>query len=590
MKQTECFLAIRPPVDSLLNPGQDSFWRKSVLDDSWLRKYAEWRRLAIDDLDSLFRRIPNPSMSLQKAVAAGLVTEIEAASAYQRLAFYLHAEPWSDRLVLYLPFELLPERDWKPTEIKLAAAASRFRDSYLRAWHELLSCEDTRANFVDGDIPEAEMRTGPLPRVVKAAHFIPILIAKGFISREEAEFIRDSADNLTLRKSAMEAIDCIGNDPKPSEHYDSTRLSERLALAREEIKESQDSHLYFGKPKTRIAWEMKRDKAAAIRRAAKDISLLLKAGTISADAFLQNLGQEDADMTMIGILVAQMATETAPDLFPSFKPFLAACLTDADQETADAAESAFFRLVAGGVAEADILSTLGLQMPDLEGGVALGSIEVDEYSSIAQAIAHSEAGAYVLPVAIAYGSRIKGYGSRTADLDTAIFVKPGVPYEHRAAIQKLLKETLEPLGIGMPVDFWLESDERGLRIRDFPDPDRTQGDSTLVHVLFGSIWTGEESVLRRLFADVLERYLYANGSERILGQSARTVWLLEMERDILLYRLMHKGYARSNPERTSEFVPKSDALATNVSFWDPGYRRLASKLFLKKVFLPHISR
>ncbi len=72
----------------------------------------------------------------------------------------------------------------------------------------------------------------------------------------------------------------------------------------------------------------------------------------------------------------------------------------------------------------------------------------------------------------------------------------------------------------------------------------------------------------------------------IISQNARTIWLQEIERDLLQYRLMHKGYAHARPEVSSFNSEHSSDIDSNSSFWDAGYRQVASQLFVNKVFLP----
>ena len=75
-----------------------------------------------------------------------------------------------------------------------------------------------------------------------------------------------------------------------------------------------------------------------------------------------------------------------------------------------------------------------------------------------------------------------------------------------------------------------------------------------------------------------------------MGEDARKNWLLEIERDTLQYRLMHKGNARHYPEQGGIQTENSGALDSESMFWDSGYRRVATQLFLKKVFLPQLEK
>src|SRR6185295_13438322 len=117
--------------------------------------------------------------------------------------------------------------------------------------------------------------------------------------------------------------------------------------------------------------------------------------------------------------------------------------------------------------------------------------------------------------------------------------------------------------------------------------DSAMGDSTLTHVLFEGAWGGNKNTIRELYEKLLVDYLYSKG-KTVLQHDARTFWLKEIERDTLQYRLMHKGYARFFPKQGGIDTDHSSGIDSNSAFWDSGYRRLASKLFIDKVFLPQL--
>jgi hypothetical protein len=186
---------------------------------------------------------------------------------------------------------------------------------------------------------------------------------------------------------------------------------------------------------------------------------------------------------------------------------------------------------------------------------------------------------YLYPLVILYGSKVKGYRTTSSDTDFAVFVKPGTKFELRPHIQRLIDSQLvQPLRIeGKALEFWVEEDQTVLRIKDFKNPDRILGDSLLTHVLFGGVWGGDKSLSKR----ILLPYLHSNDWDK------RRIWLSEIERDTLQYRLMHRGYHSLYPEQWTELQPE-EMMDRKGAFWDAGYRRLATKLFLKKVFLPHV--
>jgi hypothetical protein len=88
---------------------------------------------------------------------------------------------------------------------------------------------------------------------------------------------------------------------------------------------------------------------------------------------------------------------------------------------------------------------------------------------------------------------------------------------------------------------------------------------------------------------VLVGYMFET-DEQIRGHSARSAYLEEIERDMLQYRLMHKGYERHYPPYGGINTPHADLIDGKSTFWDSGYRQTAIRLFASQVFLPKISK
>jgi hypothetical protein len=73
------------------------------------------------------------------------------------------------------------------------------------------------------------------------------------------------------------------------------------------------------------------------------------------------------------------------------------------------------------------------------------------------------------------------------------------------------------------------------------------------------------------------------------GKPTRERWLEEMERDSLQYRLLHKGFARYYPISSPMNTLHGDGIDGASAFYDPRYRRIATELFIRRVFLPNLS-
>ncbi len=250
----------------------------------------------------------------------------------------------------------------------------------------------------------------------------------------------------------------------------------------------------------------------------------------------------------------------------------------------------FRRLYRLGIAELGALAQCQIGVYDLARPVSENMVAtpelLEEARQMAAMIAADAELSAVLPVCLVFGSRLKGYGEEDADADLAVFVRAGTPYARMYEITDMLNTKLvHGMFRGAPLVFWLDHGEEGLRVHDFSDPQAGYAQSYCTHVLFGAVWAGEEAIVRHLREQLLLSYLRRTDI-RVEDQNARMVWLCEMERDALLYRLLHYGYARFFPSRGGIETPFSFCIEGQSAFYDPGYRELASRLYLRRVFLP----
>lgn len=137
------------------------------------------------------------------------------------------------------------------------------------------------------------------------------------------------------------------------------------------------------------------------------------------------------------------------------------------------------------------------------------------------------------------GSQLKGYGVRSSDLDTWSFRK--------------LQE----------------------------NPDFQIGSPHAAHIYFNSIWIGGSDVCNPAgnYEEIIRQY---NRSPRVKKQS-----LERIESDLLQYRLLHKGFSRFKGIRNFETSPYTD-MDGDCPFYSDEYRRIATMLFAKYVFIPDI--
>lgn len=473
-----------PAVESLLYPDQpNSFWPESIKNSDKLKTEAEERRKLVVDLNSLFAKVPQADMELADALEQHLIDQSDLDRVHEGLTEILEADPGNARLILYLPFELLIN------------ASDQFKTSYMEHWRELLSTNDVRANFNDGDIIEPELRDGPLDYVVKAAHLIPELVARKFLTVFEVIGIAKNNPDTILADSIADSALVLADRGLISEKD----LAELPApKPRQKITAPKESW-----PEARLAWAKK--------------------------AAQENHGP-----------------------LPNKKPVLNRSF--ADQPEIISAEVAAIT-------------------PALE--------KLERDPKLAEQL---------YPATILFGSRLKGYGAPEADLDLAVFIKPEVDIADRPNLQKEVNELFPTEDTkNQLVEFWLTENADGLAVRDFPNPDVRLADESWVHILFGGAWCGNKQTIKELYEKLLPNYLYSK-DKKIDGRDARQIWLEELEREALQYRLMHKGYDRYFPEQGRPETAHADLIDGQSAFWDSGYRRLATQLFLQRVFLPQLEK
>jgi len=190
-----------PPAVELLSDPQKAgeFWPNKIITKEFLNQ-LESRKELNERLDAVLSGLPKPDMPLQETISQNYLTENKVIDLYASLSDLLEKDSDYERIILYLPFEFLPDTSDKNSSEKFSSEAQRFKTAYMSAWNNLLSTQDVRANFVDGDVLEVESRKGDLPRVVKAAHLIPKLVEKGFLDIERVFELMEQSDDETLKQ------------------------------------------------------------------------------------------------------------------------------------------------------------------------------------------------------------------------------------------------------------------------------------------------------------------------------------------------------------------------------------------------------
>jgi hypothetical protein len=161
--------------------------------------------------------------------------------------------------------------------------------------------------------------------------------------------------------------------------------------------------------------------------------------------------------------------------------------------------------------------------------------------------------------------------------------------QSRASLQYRLARAAKEVGVEAGfLEFWLEWESGLLKIRDFQDRHQQLGGNQFAHILFEAAWIGRTIDIEAMNGCLVSRF-FLPGSGGMF-QAVRDLLVREIERNTLQFRLMHKGYAHLYPPRGGIATRNSPAIDSGSSFWDSGYRQLATRLFITRVFLPAICR
>lgn len=608
-----------PAVESFFSSVPGDTWPEEIAANESFREQVETRQKLQERLDAVLSHVPNPETSMQEAIALGEITEAQAAELYSSLSGVLTSEDYR-RIALYLPFEFIPDASTKATTKELQQATDKFRADYMSAWKSLLHTHDVRANFVDGDVLEVASREGDLPRVVKAAHLIPKLVERGLLKTEDVLQLMEETDNEILKQSIADTLPVLKDlgllaeeDTTHSIGKESTAVERGILLeitpqaVQEKIQTEfhrVDGQAHEKVTEKRGAWLKQKEKEDVLAALADDVRAAVASGKLTGEMVEQFLapevGTESRTVLVEGIRMAiesstHAGSAAAEALYAQHEDTLRALLKDGDPQLHEALAKMYNHLHRFGLVDERQLTELGIALPSLDGAFSKNldamTIETQEVQNIAAEIESSpELAKDIYPVVLMFGSRLKGYGAKNADIDVGVFVRPGTPVEERSTFKESLQKVFSHEKIhGEVVEFWLEETEEGLGVKNFDNRDASLGDSTWTHILFGAAWEGNASTIRELREKLLVPYM-DDTEKTVHGRDARGLYLEEMERDTLQYRLMHKGYDRFYPSVGRMQTPHADAIDGQSAFWDSGYRRLATKLYANRVFLPKIEK
>ncbi len=528
---------VTPPPGEYLNTPEDAqaLWG----DQAGLQAQVQAHQRNVSAITNMDEALGTPGARIDTGlVNAGPDSPILAG--YNVLSEMLE-DPEYQRAALYLPFELLPHQDWEVVGKDAAEVTNRFKQAYVAAWNALLGVHDVRANFTNGDVVEYEHRDGELDRVVKAAHLASFLVARGVVEQTYVDQLEYGASDPLLRSSLRESCDPVARD-KTADVY----AVPVAALTPE-----------------RLAWIEREASNKAFHNQATRVTRELLAGRVVDQDTLSPEVYASAVYNVI-THIAQLDFRGARDIYTHHKTLF---------EVGDTPENQ--RQIISKLGHLGIITDTQTELPNLAGpwsrNMEQMSADIDAAHEFSVSIMkHEYLSERLFPITLLCGSRLKGYGTMTSDTDTAVIVRPEVSPDEQDRIRAELK-TIAPAGQDF-AEYWTQQDGDMLRIRDFADSDNLTAKSYWADGLFNAVWVGDKTSVASVQASLLPSFFTANTELR--GQS-----LERLEQDALQYRLLHSGYDR--------YYPRYDT-HEGSAFWDAGYRRLATQLFVDTVFLPKL--
>ncbi len=148
------------------------------------------------------------------------------------------------------------------------------------------------------------------------------------------------------------------------------------------------------------------------------------------------------------------------------------------------------------------------------------------------------------------GSRLKGYNRTSSDLD--LFAPTKVPLAEFDDVHTVLVDEIK---------------------RDLPN---------YPHEVFNMAWAGRPEGIKQLQRELPPLYFTEQDPRQ-------RQWVTErLEQDLLEYRLLHKGYPRLHPDTNPEYK-KYTAMDGQSSFYETGYRIIATKIYANSIFIPQLN-
>lgn len=542
------------------------------------------------------------------------ITDLHAL--YAKLSTIFTTDKSFARAALYIPFDILPD-----TQTDQSNEAKAFLSSYKSTFINLFDQSDFRADFMDGDVLEPSLRNGNSPELItKAPHLLPWLMRKGIFSQNEVISLIQTANTppqiqalvdvlpILYRESLLD--DQILDTLTTSPHTPFQNLLPRMIKGNTT---ETEEHNPEDTPKEILNSFILSYQAMEQRISLDSTSPERKHWQTDTqserlqDDFAYKLAphiDSNLDVSTLDALLAQNNTQITSLLATALR-IKAGMEFEMDDKVHDHTEKLITHLLS------KITRIQNQQLPHTYTKLAAYAHQYGaniDVSEVPQFIREEETSriknyneilissaeyiekdpvlsAYLYPVTLSLGSHAKGYAKEGSDIDMGVFVREGTDENERTTMQERLVQMSLDLGIhGSCMEFWLEEKDDGVVIKNYENPDPHRGDNSLTHPFTGQ-WLGNLEETKQLREKLIRMYLESS-NKTIDNHDARTLWLKDLEHNMLQYRLMHKGYASHMPPETVKRSTGNFSIDGDSMFYDEGYRRIAFDTYLKKVFLP----
>lgn len=563
--------------------------------------FAEERRNLHYLFQEVFDAITDPRVDVSKAIENGLIDKAKIRALWEGISDFLEKDENNSRLLLYLPFEILPNfADPNPhCDDLLRTSGQRLKSIYRQAWIRLLHEDEPRANFVDGDVLEPGL--GEPERISKAGHLVPELLKRGIIDNKDVITLLNLISHKKYLIALAEGIIVAhGQGLVDDLIWQRARMflgnkSEFQQFENSPEKKYQDPDSGLISPE-RVKWLWKVIQETKDRARAKELSHQLVKG-LDIKSFLKEYGLNRSTVLAImeaGELLKKGDSQKAVEFSVQVENIIKDLVVLNEAEFKNIIIGGLNRWVRIGIVDTSYLAKYGIKLVDLALPTQFDKENTpEEFGPLKIVIKkieeHPELSKYLYPVLLIFGSRQKGYADLDADIDTAIFFRPDVKLEERNKILETLKRDIpETSIIDKILESWVRREDGELHFVEPQQNTRIFIGENHIHFFMGGVWIGRGEELLLIRSELLGSYLdlsrYQDNKE-----AKRRQLLGQLELDTLQYRLMHKGYRKYYPNFKREDCGGLDLIDWESDYWDSGYRRIATLLFISRVFLPDLS-